>query len=143
MTTVIACAHMGLMVCDSNITDGDRLWLGPKVRRWKGSLIGLAGDVEEGAWFFDWFKRGQPDEKTQFANSSALILTPRRQLFYYERSCTPELIRSGREAIGSGAKAAMAAFEALNFTDPRRAVRIVCKHDAGSRGPVRSYLLKV
>ena len=49
---------------------------------------------------------------------------------------------SGIEAIGSGGKAAICAYEALALTDPVHAVRIVCKHDAGSRAPVRVYRLK-
>ena len=53
----------------------------------------------------------------------------------------PTRLASGREAIGTGGKAAMCAYEALWFTDPRRAVSIVCKHDAASRTPVRVYRL--
>jgi hypothetical protein len=37
--------------------------------------------------------------------------------------------------------AALAAYEALGFTDPKRAVQIVCRHDLNSRAPVRVYRL--
>lgn len=63
-------------------------------------------------------------------------------VFMYDSNYThPVKVERGIEAIGSGGKAVMCTYEALGFSDPRRAVRIVCKHDAGSRGPVRSYRL--
>ena len=39
------------------------------------------------------------------------------------------------------AKAAMAAFDSMHFTNPKRAVELACKYDNNSRKPVRLYRL--
>lgn len=138
MTTILACVHSGLMVADSNVTDADRVWTGRKVWRIGDALIGLSGDVSEAVKFLQWWKGKGPFPTMN--ESHALVLSP-KGLEFYDVTMTPTKIVSGREAIGGGAKAAMCAFEALGWTDPKRAVQIVCKHDAGSRGPVRVYRL--
>lgn len=140
MTTLLADSRLGLMVSDSSISDGDRVWLGKKVYRYRGHLLGFAGDVNEVEGFLKWWKAGGTDKPPKFTGSQCLILSA-SGLWSYNVSTTPERIVSGIEAIGSGAKAAMCAYEALGFDDPQRAVSIVCKHDAGSRGPVRVYRL--
>lgn len=140
MTTLLADARLGLMVSDSSISDGDRVWIGRKVYRWRGHLIGFAGDVNEAEEFLKWFKRGGTGKPPKFTGSQAMILSA-DGLCTYNVSTTPERIVRGFEAIGSGAKAAMCAYEALGFEDPHKAVSIVCKHDAGSRAPVRTYRL--
>jgi ATP-dependent protease HslVU (ClpYQ) peptidase subunit len=141
VTTVLADLALGLMVSDSSVSDGDRVWSAKKVSRIGSALIGFAGQTQEFLWFADWWKRGCPAEKPKFANSSALVLMPGR-LVYFDFTCVGQDIKSGREAIGSGAKAAMCAYEALGWADPKRAVQIVCRHDNGSRPPVRVYRLK-
>ena len=128
------------MVSDSSISDGDRVWLGRKVYRFRGHLIGFAGDVNEAEVFLKWWKAGGIDKPPKFTGSQALILSA-TGLVSYNVSTTPERVKSGIEAIGSGSKAAMAAYEALGWEDPQRAVSIVCRHDAGSRAPVRTYKL--
>jgi len=139
MTTLLSDFRLGVMVADSSISDGDRVWQGKKVYRHKGALIGLAGDVNEGEEFLNWFKK-KTTKPPKFANSQALVLSA-TGLICYNISCVGEKIPSGIEAIGSGAKAAMCAYEALAWTDPVQAVKIVCRHDAGSRPPVRVYRL--
>lgn len=140
MTTIIADAKLGLMVSDSNVTDDDRQWSGRKVWRIKGALVATAGDAEEGRKFLAWYRAGGTG-KTGWKGMYALILTPGKLLYVGDECTLPETIRSGREAIGTGAKAAMCAYEALGWQDPKRAVQIVCRHDAGSRTPVRVYRL--
>jgi len=137
VTTVLADARLGLIVADSNVTDDDRVWSDKKVFRYKGVIYGFAGLVEERIAFMDWLKGG-PEPK--FATSSCLALSP-DGLFVYDNGTVPAKVTKGYEAIGTGAKAAMCAYEALGFTDPVRAVKIVCKYDAGSRTPVRVYKL--
>ena len=140
MTTVLACARLGIMVADSSVSDDDRVWAGRKVWRVRGALIGMAGTDSERLAFLAWYRGGMLSP-VKLGESSALILS-RKGLFVIDANYVePQRVESGREAIGTGAKAAMCAYEALDFTDPRRAVRIVCKHDAGSRGPVRRYAL--
>lgn len=139
MTTILADFRLGVMVSDSNTSDTDRVWSERKVWRWQGKLIGCAGDVEESERFLTWFKKGG---KPPNLSDSFVLVMSNDGLFNYLDHCVPQKVRSGIEAIGSGAKAAMCAYEALAFTDPVRAVKIVCKHDNGSRAPVRTYRLK-
>jgi len=138
MTTILANLSLGLMVSDSSISDGDRVWIGRKVWRSKGALIGFAGDVNEAGEFMQWWRLGGKPPK--FVNSQALVMSA-DGLFSYNVSMTPERVKTGIEAIGSGAKAVMCAYEALEWADPVRAVSIVCNHDSGSRKPVRTYRL--
>ena len=138
MTTVLADAKLGVMVSDSNFTDDDRVWLGRKVFRVKGNLVGVAGSVKEWSRVLDWMRKG--GKEPAFGNCSLLVLSDKGLHLY--TSPKPEKIESGIDAIGTGAKATMCAYEALGFVNPRRAVSIVCKHDAGSRSPVRVYRLR-
>lgn len=141
MTTILADLRLGVMVTDSSVSDGDRVWKARKVFRHKGALIGFAGDVNEGIGFLAWWKSGQKDKPPKFKETSALVLTDDR-LMLYTNSLTGELIPSGIEAIGSGAKAAICAYEATGQIDPVRVVQIVCKHDSSSRAPARAYQLR-
>jgi hypothetical protein len=141
MTTIIADLKLGLMVADSSITDGDRIWFGQKVYRHKGFLLGFAGDVDESIQFLSWWKIGKKGKTPKFSNSEALVMGA-GTLVYYSKSLIPMPISRGIEAIGTGGKAAICTYEALGWVNPVKAVRLVCKHDAGSRAPVRTYKLK-
>lgn len=143
MTTVLADARLGVIVADSNISDGDRTWSGRKVFRVKGCLIGYAGNEEDSIAFLDWFKSGHDvAKKPKLTNFSALLLSPRGLFSYDQDLILPLPVAKGIESIGTGAKAAMSAYEALDWKDPKRAVQIVCRHDSSSRAPVRVYHLK-
>lgn len=137
MTTVLADARLGVMVSDSSATDDDRVWSERKVFRHKGALYGFAGNVDERLLFMEWIKG---DGKVPAFSGSCLMLSE-GGLFLYDSTTMPQKIARGIEAIGTGAKAAMCAYEALGYADPKRAVSIVCKHDSGSRAPVRVYRL--
>lgn len=141
MTTIVADFRLGVMVADSSISDGDRVWVGRKVYRHRGAIIGFSGDVDESIEFMRWWRGGCKTKLPRFSHSDALVLSE-SGLLHFACSCTGIPVRSGIEAIGSGAKAAICAYEALAFTDPVTAVKLVCKHDAGSRAPVRVYRLK-
>lgn len=138
MTTILACP--GMMVADSSITNGDRVWIGRKVWRIKGALLGFSGDCLEAEQFVKWFKAGCVGKPPKFSGSECLVLDS-TGLTHYLETCTPSPVQIGIEAIGTGAKAAMCAFEAMGHADPKRAVQIVCRHDAHSRPPVRVYHL--
>jgi hypothetical protein len=138
VTTILADARFGLMVSDSVMTDDDRVWTTKKVFRHEGCLYGFAGLVDERIAFMDWIK-GEGDAPA-FANSFCLMLSD-AGLFIYDNSTVPQKVSRGFETIGTGAKAAMCAYEAMGFKNPAKAVRIVCKHDSGSRPPVRTYKL--
>ena len=137
MTTVIGDARLGVIASDSNASDEDRSWSERKVFRYQGALYGFAGLVEERIGFLEWLKGGS---EPKFANSYCLMLST-SGLFLNENSLTPQKVQRGIECIGTGGKAAMCTYEALGFSDPAKAVRIVCKHDSASRTPVRVHKL--
>ena len=140
MTTILADWHKGIIVTDSNCTDNDRVWSIRKVHRYQGVLYAFSGEVLEATEFLEWIKEGRVNRPPSFASSCCLALSA-EGLYVYNNSVLPEKIAKGIEAIGTGAKAVMCTYEALNFEDPIRAVRIVCKHDNGSRLPIRTYHL--
>lgn len=142
MTTILADAKLGVMVADSNMTDGDRIWKVKKIHRIRGALVGLAGIMSEGQAFLRWFAAddGKAPE-FEFGGSTALVLDGGGLFLFDENTLGLTKVPGGIESAGSGAVAAIAAYEALGFQDPVRAVRIACKHDQGSRPPVRSYKL--
>lgn len=140
MTTILADLRLGVMVSDSNVSNGDRVWRSRKVWRSRGALLGFSGNVDEARAFLDWWRAGAIGKHPGFAYSEALILSI-DGVWHYSGNRLPERIASGREAIGTGGKAAMAAYEALAWQEPRRAVRIACNHDSDSRAPVRVYSL--
>ena len=143
MTTILADWHLGVIAADTSAQDGDRQWLGErKVFRVGAWLLAFAGSVEERGAFIQWWRDGRPERTVRFKYSSALAMHATEGLLMFN-GCTLAIpVDHGREAIGTGAKCAMAAYEALGWLDPRMAVRIACKHDAGSRPPVRVYKLK-
>ncbi len=139
-TTILADFRLGVLVADSSVSDADRVWSGCKTYRHKGAIYGFSGDVAQALLFMQWVKgRGRPPK---FSGSDCLRLSS-EGLFHFNGSTVAHPVAGGVEAIGSGGKAAICAYEALAWTDPVQAVRIVCKHDAGSRGPVRVYRLKL
>lgn len=138
MTTILADARTGIIVSDSNASDDDRTWSERKIFRYRGQLYGFCGLVSERVEFMEWIHGGPiPD----FGHSQCLLLNT-SGLFLYDESPTPQRVPRGIEAIGTGGKAAICAYEALGWMQPKLAVQIVCKHDAASRTPVRGYRLK-
>ncbi len=141
MTTIIADVQLGLMVSDSYATDGDRAWPSTrKVWRCNGALIGCSGDTDEAVEFRKWVMAGFPTRMPRFSNSCAIVLS-RSGLSHFDHSLIPQKVPSGVEAIGTGAKVALAVHEALLRQDIKRAVALACKYSDGSRTPVRVYKL--
>ena len=142
MTTVLADANLGVMAADSSASDGTRVWVMRKVWRVRGHLLGFAGSTHNFKPFIDWFKvGGDPGDVPKLGDASVLILGSGGLYLMDSNSKLPQHIAGGREAIGTGAMAAIAAHEAMRWENPRRAVQIACKHDAASRPPVRVYRL--
>jgi ATP-dependent protease HslVU (ClpYQ) peptidase subunit len=141
MTTVLADRKLGVMIADSNVSDGERQWRARKVFRSGDALLGFAGPVSEWTEFQAWFKGGMETLRPKSTELHVLMLRSDGLFYFGTGAELPERISSGREAIGTGAMAAMAAYEATGWTDPRRAVQIACRHDAASRPPVRTYHL--
>jgi ATP-dependent protease HslVU (ClpYQ) peptidase subunit len=140
MTTVLADTKLGVVVSDTNFGDGDTRGQMRKVWRLNGSIIGLAGNLEEFAPFLLWLKEGMQPPGPKLKSLSALMLSS-SGLLWFADSTAPIVIQRRYHAIGSGAMAAMAAHEAMDYENPTRAVRIACNHDASSRAPVRVYRL--
>ena len=140
MTTILADRELGVMVSDSSFSDGVCVGNMRKIWRVKGALVGMAGNLDEFEPFLAWYRGGMEGPPPRMKTLSALVLSPGR-ILHFANSHLPFTVQSRTEAIGSGAMAAKAAHEALAFTDPRKAVQIACRHDAGSRAPVRTYQL--
>jgi hypothetical protein len=142
VTTILADAKLGVMVSDTNMTDDDRVWHIRKVFRIRRALVATAGSVIQGEAFMEWWRKGaEAPPDFDFDDSSALVLDD-HGLFYFDDSVLGlTKVSTGREAIGTGGKVALAVYEALGWKDPAKAVRITCKYDSGSRTPVRTYRL--
>lgn len=142
MTTLLADHKLGVMVADSQVSDGERKWgRSKKVWRLHNSLVGYAGSEAQFTEWLAWFRSGMKDKRRKLDDLTVLALRPEGLFIFDPHSDVPQPVVRGREAIGSGAMAAMCAYEATGFTDPRRAVQIVCRHDVSSEGPVRLYRL--
>lgn len=140
MTTILADARIGVMVSDSNITDGDRVWVGRKVFRHRGHLLGVAGELNEVEPFLRWWKEGCKGRTPRLGSSTVMVMSVGGLMIFSDNQ-DAERIQRGYEAIGSGGKAAICAYEAMGLENPVRAVSIVCRHDSDSRPPVRTYRL--
>jgi ATP-dependent protease HslVU (ClpYQ) peptidase subunit len=140
MTTILCDSRLGVMVSDGAFNDGNCVGKMRKVWRVNGSLVGLAGNLDEFGPFLGWLKGGMKYPPPRIS-ISALLLSE-SGILCFAASGTAYVVQSRCEAIGSGAMAAKSAHEALDFADPRKAVQIVTKHDHNSRGPVRVYKLK-
>jgi hypothetical protein len=140
MTTVLADSRLGLMVSDTNFGDDDTRGQMRKVWRIRGGLVGLAGNLDEFAPFLLWLKDGMEGKPPRVSNLAALWLQP-TGILWFSGSVSPIVVQGRSQAIGTGAKAALAAHEAMDYADPKRAVKIACNHDSASRTPVRAYRL--
>jgi hypothetical protein len=142
MTTILADWYTGQMAADTAASDGDRQWPNHrKVWRVRGALIGFCGHCEQAEEFSAWYRDGALGDGPPFKASSALVMT-HEGLYLYAGSTKPMRVLSGRDAIGTGGKAALCAYDALQWQEIRKAVQIACRYDAGSRPPVRLYTLK-
>lgn len=145
MTTILADFKSRTLVADSNQAEGDRVRSVRKIVRAKGMLMAGAGTVSEFSHAIEWFKSNGLDHPKETpppmaAGSAVLILAPGGLYIYDEAMPVPQRVASGIEAIGTGAIAALSAYEGIGKRTPdaaRRAVRIACKHDSHSRAPVR------
>lgn len=140
MTTILADWHAGIMVSDSQVSDSDRKWSQRKVFRVRGMLIGYSGPVVQAQQFLDWYRKGCADKPPKLDQCEVLVMSL-DGLLHYQGGHLPIPVPAGREAIGSGAKAAMVGYQLMGWKDARKVVRTVCEHDIGSRAPVRVYHL--
>lgn len=139
MTTILCDTRLGLMVSDTAFSDGQCVGKMRKVWRVNGALVGLAGNLDEFGPFLMWLRDGMQHPAPKLSLSALMLSSS--GLLHFAASPLPIIVQSRSEAIGSGAMAAKSTHEALGFSDPRKAVQIVCRHDQNSRSPVRVYKL--
>lgn len=139
MTTILADAKKGLMVCDSKATCDGSWFPVTKVYPVDGELIGFAGLMTEGTRWLDWYANGQRGKMPAIDNVSVLILST-DGVRLVESSGRNVHIERGYHGIGSGGNAALGAFMA--GADARKAVEIACQIDAGSGGQIHVHKLK-
>ena len=140
MTTIACHFHEGVMVSDSKTTDGDIKWPTNKIERIRGSLFGAAGDCGAIEQFFKWMRAGGKGKKPQITADLQVLELNEEGVWLWDKKLSP--FPAGREyhAVGSGAKAVLAAF--LMGADTQRAVQIACEVDDGSEGPLQVKQLK-
>jgi hypothetical protein len=146
MTTIAADPKLGIMVCDSNVTDGIQKWPEIKVERIGDTLYGAAGDAVDGEKFYDWIRAGAKGRRPKLdADAFNALALNAKGLFWFDNKLHPLRHREA-SAVGSGASAVRAALIALrecgwqgDRPDLVRAVEIACEVDAMSALPVQVY----
>lgn len=144
MTTIAATLEM--MAADSKVDLGDTNFYTEKIFRINGAIVGSAGDDEACHRFFQWWTEGRsrPLRIPKRFDFQGLALTP-EGLWYFE-SATANLVKEGAMAIGTGRELAIAAMDTMRLlkrrVDPRVAVRVACKRDDTTGGPVTFLRLK-
>jgi hypothetical protein len=139
MTTILADAKAGVMVCDTKCVDGNVWFPLTKVVRVGKELVGMAGDVKEGRAWLKWYQGGKKGPRPKLEDFAALSLRE-DGVYSVEADGLELLIERGFYAVGSGGACAMAAFMA--GADAETAVRIACQIDTGSGGDVIVHRLK-
>ena len=138
MTTVLADSYLGVMTSDSQYSGGGQKWLNvPKIFRVPEGLIGFSGAVAPALKAIELIRAEGMDAKLDEERAFDLMLL-RKDGLYIKLSGELEWYKSHRDydAIGSGATAALAAYEALDFDDPVRAVKIASNHDLATGGKI-------
>jgi ATP-dependent protease HslVU (ClpYQ) peptidase subunit len=142
MTTIAYKA--GILAGDSQATD-DQVWQTRKVIRLSTSagslLVGWCGDVHAALVFLEWLKNDQ-SRKPDISNEDfeAIVVAETGRVTIWTQSLVGWRPEGKFFAIGSGGKAAMGAMHAGKSAV--EAVKIACKVDPYTRGPVRSLKLK-
>jgi ATP-dependent protease HslVU (ClpYQ) peptidase subunit len=135
VTTIAADLKSRTMACDSQWSDGAEKGTTRKVYRIGGELIGFAGDWDLILRAKDWFKKGKKGTPPK-GEVSALVLNGKITTWEPENGFMDQ---GNQFAIGTGGAAARAAMMA--GSDVKTAVKIACRIDAMSGGPVRAYKL--
>lgn len=117
------------------VSDGDVKWSAQKIERIGDSIVGCAGDCPSIERFLQWRRSGCRGRKPKLTNEFAALELDRDGLWLWDKAL--EKFPPGRSfhAIGSGAKAALAAI--ILGCDAKRAVEIACEVDDGSGLPLQ------
>lgn len=139
MTTIAA--NLESMAADTRLV-GDVLSSVSKVRRYGGRLIGVAGDMNCIAQFWEWADAGFPKRKKPQLPEGLFdaIELDAEGLWAWEKSLCRYRVRDSFHAIGSGAASAKTAMY-LKRT-PKQAVEIASVHDESTGGDVEVFCLR-
>lgn len=138
MTTIV-CNRLG-MAADKRISGGP-IFASTKIFRVNGSLIGVAGNMEQALRFVEW--RKTPEQKPQFAEQvgfEALELRPDGVLVWWGCEMVGVAIEDDYYAIGSGAALALGAM-AMGAT-PKQAIQVASKWDVATGSEIQTMSLK-
>jgi ATP-dependent protease HslVU (ClpYQ) peptidase subunit len=142
MTTVAY--RNGILAADSQATDS-QLWEVQKLFDLDTSagrlMVGVCGDIHAALVFVEWLKNEQsrkPDINNE--DFEAIVIGKTGRVTIWTQSLVGLTPRGNFFAIGSGGPVAMGAMHAGKSAVD--AVKIACKVDPYTRGPVRSLKLK-
>jgi ATP-dependent protease HslVU (ClpYQ) peptidase subunit len=139
VTTIFADAKKGVMVCESQCTEGGAWFPMTKVHRNGGELIGISGSAKDAFAWVHWYANGKKGSRPKMESFSGLILRA-EGLFCVSEDAFEMPVERGFHAVGSGGPCALAAHMA--GADAKRAVEIACEIDVYSGGAVIVHKLK-
>lgn len=117
----------GVMVADKKATDGDLAHTCTKIYRKKGYAIGVAGILQEGLAFVEWFDKKQGKPPLKKTDCLVMNLTT-GTCTHWEAKCRVGVpVEDSCTAIGTGGALAIGAMEA--GATPQEAVEIASKRD--------------
>lgn len=123
-----------MMAGDSAIDWGGVRDSAQKVFRVGGDVLGFAGSQTEGMRFVEWYANKSGDAPA-LDSAEVIILKHNGCIEYWDSSLTPTRVKKKFTAIGSGASCALGAMHA--GATPEQAVKIACKVDTSTGGPVK------
>ena len=138
MTTIV-CNRTG-MAADKRISGGP-IFASTKIFKVNGSLIGVAGNMEQALRFVEW--RKTPEQKPQFNEQvgfEALELRPDGLLVWWGSEMVGIAIEDDYYAIGSGAALALGAM-AMGAT-PKQAIQVAARWDVATGNEIQVMSLK-
>jgi hypothetical protein len=138
ITTIAIDPAAGVMVADTNVSDGSQKWRANKVEQIGGVFYGAAGDAADIEKFYEWLRewaRGpRKPRKTKLSDEDfAALSLDTTGAYFWDEHLHPMRI-TDKFAIGTGSHAARGAMDA--GADVVRAVEIACGIDVGSGMPL-------
>jgi len=123
--TILIASRTGILA-DSKVTTGSVSYRTNKILRYKGELIGLAGDHRGLEKFLRWYKgrRGKMFD-TSDDEAFEVVVVNKRGMWVYINCTLPEQPHGDYYYAGAGDAAAEAAM--LAGASPRRAIEIACQ----------------
>lgn len=148
MTTIVYDRAEGVVAADSQDTGESRKMTCAKLYRVNNHIIGTAGGSYSGLLFVRWFakQQGEPDwddhdnhpDLTNLAEDEdfeCLVVRPDGTCYTINRLFVPYEMLHDYVGLGSGAGPALGALYA--GATAHEAVKIACKIDAASSGPIK------